>query len=272
MAAAASAQAPGLAPAADFTAVTLAPAALPAPPAPGGETGPVILTTPGGAFVASLLLPGAGQAALGLARWPLYVAMEAGLWWTWADQGGDFAAFRDGYRDLAWDAARVQTAPRQDPAWPYYEAMSQWLRSGAFDAEPTPGVQPEADASTYNGYVWELARGLYLPAGPVDPGGPEYAAALAWYLGRAAGADYLWSWIGREEDLARFRGLIRSADDARRRQTTALGLVLANHLVSAVDALLAARLGASAPDLESELVAEPGGPVLRLRLNVPITL
>lgn len=246
---------------------------VPAVESPGAGTPGVVeaLRTPAGAFTASLVLPGAGQAALGLRRWPLYLAVEAGLWWLWADAAHAFGRYRDGYRDLAWDAARIQEGPRQDGGWSYYEVMSHYHASGAFDADPAAGVQPEPDPSTYNGSVWEIARGIYLPGGAIDPDGPEYADALAWYEARAAGPGFLWTWVGRESDLDRFRRLIGAADDSRRTQTTAVGVILANHLVSAVDGLIAARLRAgSRPALDAALAPGPGGLEWRLRVRVPL--
>ncbi len=238
----------------------------------GGPGGAALLRTPGGAFAASLALPGAGQAALGLRRWPAYLALEAGFWWLWADARGDFRGFRDGYRDLAWEVARIREGPRRDGGWSYYETMSRYVASGAFDIDPAPGLQPEEDPTTWNGTVWEIARGVYLPGGVSDPEAPEYALALDWYRQRAAGPGFLWSWSGRASDLDRFRALIGSADDARRTQTTALGLILANHLVSAVDALIAARIMTPGrPELHGRLLPGPVGPIWRLELRVPLT-
>ncbi|MBW3554933.1 MAG: hypothetical protein KY466_15610 [Gemmatimonadetes bacterium] len=229
------------------------------------------LSSPGGAFAASLLVPGAGQAALGLRRWPLYVVVEAGLWWLWADARGDYLGYRSGYRDLAWEAARIQEEPRRDGGWPYYEAMSHYVESGLFDTDPVAGIQPEEDPTTYNGSVWEVARGIFLPGGSPSPGSPEHAAALAWYEERAAGPGFLWSWAGREGDLDRFRALIGRADDAHRTRTTAFGVILANHLVSAIDGLVAARLrAATGADLNTMVIPGSAGPALRLELRVPL--
>lgn len=230
-----------------------------------------LLAAPLGAFAVSLAVPGAGQAALGLRRWPLYILAEAGFWWLWADARGDFHAFSDGYRDLAWNAARIPDGPRREGGWSYYEAMSHYVSSGTFDADAAAGLQPEEDPTTWNGTVWEIARGIYLPGGVANPGTPGYEDALAWYRSRAAGPGFLWTWAGRETDLGRFRGLIGSADEARRTQTTALGLILANHLVSAIDALLVARLRAPArPELRGTIVPGPMGPAWRIQLRLPL--
>lgn len=240
---------------------------------PVGRAGgpPELLTTPVGAFAASLAIPGSGQAALGVRRWPLYLLAEAGFWWLWADARSDFHRSSDGYRDLAWNVARIPDGPRRDGAWSYYETMSHYVSSGAFDADAAAGLQPEEDPETWNGTVWEIARGIYLPGGVADPTSPGYEDALAWYRGRAAGPGFLWSWAGRGAELTRFRALIGSADDARRTQTTALGLILANHLVSAIDALLVARMRAPVqPELRGAIVPGPTGPAWRIELRFPL--
>lgn len=230
------------------------------------------LSEPAGAFTASLLVPGAGQAALGLRRWPVYLLLEAGFWWGWADARGDVRDLRRSYRDLAWETARLFDGPRQDGGWGYYEAMSQYTASGRYDADPADGLQPEEDQGTYNGSIWSLARSLYLPDGTADPGAPEYGRALGYYSERAAGPEFLWSWEGREDDLSRFRSLIGSADDASRTATGLAGLILANHLVSAIDALVVARLRAgSGPRLESRLVPGPDRPLWHIELHIPLT-
>lgn len=236
---------------------------------------PPALATPAGAFVSSLILPGSGQAALGLRRWVLYGLAEAGLWYVHLEANGDVRRLTRAYKDLAWDVARDRNPePRRDGGWGYYEAMSRYDASGAFDADPAePGTQPEEDPSTYNGSVWELARGLYLPGGVADPASPLYQSAIGYYEQRAAGPQFLWSWAGSEPELDRFRRLIDAADDESRTATTALGLVLANHLVAAIDALVVARLrGDSGATLDSEILRTGAQPELRLSLRVPLDI
>lgn len=239
-------------------------------PAPSLE----LLRSPGGAFAASLVVPGAGQAALGLRRWLAYGALEVAFWAIHLDAAADVRRLSTAYRDLAWEAARSPTDPgeRVEGTWGYYETLSHYVRSGAYDREPaTPGLQPELEAGTYNGDVWELARGLFLPGGTGDPTSPEYDDALAYYRDRAAGPSFLWTWAGRPDDLDRYRDLIGDADGAARLRSTALGLVLANHLVSAVDALVVARLRSGAGvRLESRLVATRGTPRWNVGLRIPV--
>ena len=226
----------------------------PAPPPPQ------VLRTPAGAALASLALPGAGQAALGRRRWAAYALFEVAVWAVRIHSLGEKQDAVDGYRDIAWTAARepLHSLPRQDGSWGYYETMSQYVSSGAYDLDPGPGFQPETDGSTYNGYIWSLAQSIYLPGGQGGPGTPGYDQAVAYYEGHAAGPAFVWSWQGQAGALDRFRSLIGDADDAARTARTALGAVLANHLVSAVDALITARgIAGAGAHLESRITVDP---------------
>ncbi len=230
------------------------------------------LRSPPGAFVTSLVLPGAGQAVLGLRRWIVFGVAEAVLWGVRVDAVRDEARFSRGYRDLAWDVARNPGgAAREDGSWGYYEAMSHYLESGRFDADgAAPDVQPEPDEATYNGQLWALAVSLFAPGGVPDPGSAGYERALEYYEANAIGPAFLWSWSGHESELGRFRGLIDDADGRARRARLAAGLILANHLTSAVDALIAARLHAPGVDIENRIEPDPAGVRWRVGLRVPL--
>jgi len=187
-----------------------------------------------------------------------YLAVEAALWALWADRRSLGADARDAYRDLAWNEARLTTGARTDGSWAYYETLEKWMRSGAYDRDPLrTGVQPEEDTGTYNGFIWQRARDLYFPPGS-DPaeGDPAYDRALAYYAQHAYGEAFLWDWSGKEAALLRYQGLIRKSDDRFRQATTALGAVLANHLLSGVDGWLSARAPA-----EVRLRVAPGSAV-----------
>ncbi|MFS8638203.1 MAG: hypothetical protein FWJ74_08950 [Gemmatimonadota bacterium] len=197
----------------------------------------------------SAIVPGAGQYTLGTSRWILNAALEAtALYWYFERR----AAGRDleaDYRDLAWEVARrgIVGGERRDGDFRYYEALAHYERSGAFDVDHSrDGVQPETDPSTYNGSIWALARAMFFPAGvdslPEDA--PEYRSALEYYVERAFGPEFLWSWADDPSARLRYVRLIEESDGARRSATLALGLVLANHLASAVDAFVTARLRA----------------------------
>lgn len=214
---------------------------------------------PAKAAALSAVLPGAGQYVLDQRRSWGYLAAEAVGLVFYADRRSSAIDFRNGYRDLAWNEARLQAGTRLEGDFEYYERMTKWLTSGAFDAEPgTPGVQPETDPATFNGDAWGLARQIFLPAGTTVPeSDPRYQRALEYYQGRAYGPEFLWDWTGKEPEQQEFGSLIRQSDDRFRQATNILGLVFANHLVSAVDAYLSAR--APRASLQSGFVRTPDG-------------
>ena len=191
----------------------------------------------------SLALPGAGQLREGQDRGWAYLALEAAGWAVWAERRHRAGELRTRYRDLAWEEGRIQRGSRSDGDFPYYERLATWERSGAFDADPSrEGLQPEMDPATYNGSIWRLAQGLFLPPGPVDPTSPGYGQALAYYRERAYGEAFLWDWSGNPASQDELGDLIEASDDRFRQATVVLGAVLANHLASAVDAWLSTSL------------------------------
>ena len=197
----------------------------------------------------SVVVPGAGQYSLGTSRWVLYGALEAMALFWYLDRRAAGRELEADYRDLAWEVARsgLVGGHRRDGDFRYYEALARYERSGAFDVDNTrDGVQPETDPSTYNGSIWALARAMFFPAGvdslPEDA--QEYRRALDYYLERAFGPEFLWSWTADPSGRLQYMRLIQESDEARRSATVALGLVLANHLASAVDAFVTTRLRA----------------------------
>lgn len=197
----------------------------------------------GRAALLSAVLPGAGQYALGQRRSWVYLALETVGWAFWADRRSAGKDLRTRYRDFAWTEARLWTGARIDGDFEYYERMSKWRSSGLFDADPaTEGVQPEADPATFNGATWVLATGIFLPGdGSTPETDPRYQSALEYYRDRAYGPELLWDWTGKEAEQEEFGSLIRRSDDRFRQATNLLGLVLANHAVSMVDAYVSAR-------------------------------
>lgn len=188
----------------------------------------------------SLALPGLGQLRLSQRRGWVYLALEAAGWGVWANRRMAVADLRGEYRDLAWSAARIQAGAREDGDFAYYERLLKWTRSGAFDADPgLPGIQPESDATSFNGSAWALARDIFVPPG-TNPAteDPAYQQALAFYVGRAYGPDFLWDWSASPDEKQRFGALITQSDDRSRQATTALGAIIANHLISAADAYI----------------------------------
>jgi hypothetical protein len=188
----------------------------------------------------SLVLPGAAQLREDRSRGWVFVALEAVAWVAWAERRHRAGELRNRYRDLAWDEARDPAGPRVDGDFSYYETMSLWDRSGTFDASPAPGVQPEKDPGTYNGSIWHLAQGLFLPPGGAAPGSPSYERAVAYYRDRAYGETFLWDWTGNPDAQGEMTRLIERSDDRFRQATLVLGAVLVNHVSAAVDAWVSA--------------------------------
>lgn len=203
------------------------------------------------AFLASAALPGAGQYLLGNDRWIAYGAVEVWAALSWYHQRRTARSLAERYRDVAWQVARrISTGERRDTVFEYYEAMAHYRTSGAFDLEPnSPGVQPEVERGTYNGDLWALALGLY--GATAAPGTPGYERALDYYLDRAIPPGYAWAWGGGLEQQV-FVDLIAESDAAFRAASRYIGVILANHIASAVDALVTARLRQLGADVRIE--------------------
>ena len=214
--------------------------------------------------LASALLPGGGQALLGQDRFLAYLAVEGFAWLRYATDIAEGKRQRRAYRALAARVARagfVESPPIGD--FEYYERMKHWVESGVFDRLPGGAVEPEMDTTTYNGAMWLLARRTYWadPDAPPAPGSSSYVRALAFYLDRAVGPEYRWSWSGAALEQDVFGRTIDRSNDAYRRAIEDLGLVIANHVLSTVDAYVTVRLRAR---------REPGGS-LRIGATVPWT-
>ena len=237
--------------------------ALPPPPPP--TRGPPMWLRP----AASLVLPGAGQLLAHQDRGAVYLAVEL---YSVAriiqlTHEGEQQASR--FRDLAFEVARRGfAAARRDTVFEYYETMERFAESGQFDRGTGTAFIPEADTATYNGSVWLLARRTFWsdPAVPPDPMSPEYLHAVQFYQQHAVGPGFVWSWRSKPLEQDVFRETIRRSDDAFRTAQNVVGLLLANHVVSAVDALISSRLSAAAgrrTALHTML-----GPVTAVRLSV----
>jgi hypothetical protein len=233
------------------------------PSLPGGGT----------AFLASAIVPGGGQYLLGQDRWVAYGAVEVWSWVSWLQQRNSGRTLAERYRDLAWQVARrISTGERRDTVFEYYEALAYYAASGAFDLEPgSPGVQPEVERGTFNGELWALARALHGGESAV-PGTPGHARALEYYMARAIPPGYAWVWGASNLEQQVFVDLIAESDAAFRSASRYLGLILANHLASAVDALVTARLrqlGSDALRIQSAPVRGPGG--VRWEYSIRVT-
>ncbi len=199
--------------------------------------------------LASLLVPGTGQLLAHQDRGAVYLAAEVYLVSRFLQLDREAMAEARRFQNLAFDVARRTYGPvRRDTIFEYYEQMERFAESGAYDADPGAAFVPETDPNTYNGSMWLLARRTYWedPNVPPDPTSPQYWKALQFYQARAVGPDFLWSWRNHSLEHEVFRDYIKRSDNAFRRAQNQIGLLLANHVLSAVDALISARLSAAA--------------------------
>jgi hypothetical protein len=195
--------------------------------------------------LASAVVPGTGQAWLGQDRFVAYLAVEAYAWARYAADARDGRQARTAYRNLASEVARRPfSAVRPVGDFDYYERMEKFAESGAFDAIPGGDLDPEPDSSTANGAIWLLARQTYWtnPSAPPSRDSDEYKFAETFYRERAIGPEYRWSWNNARLEYAEYRRTIRRSNNAYRSSLEDLGLVIANHALSTVDAFITVRL------------------------------
>lgn len=227
------------------------------------EPTPASMPSPMRAALFSALLPGMGQRYLDQGRWIVYLGIEVWSWVQFFDERAQGNKLQTEYRDLAWSVARrVSSGPRVDGDFDYYESLTKFGESGAWDADPArPGIQPEPDPETYNGSIWELARDIFIPPnadGGLDEDSPAYRNALAYYEERGVTPRFAWSWRENELQQAVYGDIIQQSDETLRNSTTMAGVIIANHVVSAVDALISARLRLPNPEtLSIEVVPFP---------------
>ena len=231
---------------------------------------------PGIAFVASAILPGAGQYYAGAERWPPFLAVEAWAWIKYFQRRSQGRELEGRYRDLAWSVARrISTEERRDSVFTYYEAIAEHGESGLFDADPlTATIEPEGNRATFNGQQWERAKELFFrgATNPV-PGSAEYDRALAYYRANAIPPRYTWSWRNSELEFREYRETIARSDEAFRGATRMLGVIFANHVVSAVDALVLSRVQALSEHrirLGSALEPAGSGYIWMTTVQIPI--
>lgn len=212
---------------------------------------------------ASLLVPGTGQLLAGDDRAALYFVLEAALVTRFLSLHSEGRRERNRFRELAFTVARAPFQPStRDTVFEYFEQMQAFIESGSFDTDPGPDLVPPLDERTFNGSIWALARQTFFTNPDSMPAvdSEEYRRAIEFYRARAVGPNFLWSWrdAGLERDL--FAQAIRQSDEAFRRATRQLGLLLANHLLSAVDAFVSHRLSRTGREIQvSSAVGIPGG-------------
>ena len=207
---------------------------------------PIGAPDPWWAPAASAALPGAGQAQLGQDRFVGYLAIEGFLWLRYLTDRREGIRQRNAYRDVALEVSRAPyggSKPTGD--FEYYERMEHWIASGVFDADPSsPGLDPETDTTTFNGAMWMLARRTYWtrPDTPPPIGSPAYLAALNFYEQAAVRQAFEWSWRGARLEQDIYRRHIKESNDAFRHAISDVGIVIANHVLSTVDAYISLRL------------------------------
>ncbi|MEO6446525.1 MAG: hypothetical protein ABIZ91_12500 [Gemmatimonadaceae bacterium] len=199
----------------------------------------------GWAVLASAVVPGAGQLALGQKRGFAYLALEVYAWAGYGSQASNARNTRRGYRSLARSVARAALSPN-GPAgdFDYYERMEHYLSSGAFDRGSGALLEPESDESTFNGAMWLLARRTFWANPALSPprGSVEWQQAEAFYLRRAIRPEFRWSWQDAPQAHDQFRQLIRRSNESERRAMSHLGVALGNHVLSTIDAYVSIRL------------------------------
>ena len=213
--------------------------------AASGIAQPTRNDAPWWAPLASAALPGAGQASLGQDRALAYLAVEAYGWLRYASDVREARRQRAGYRDLAARVARANLSDARPLGdFEYYERMEHYVESGVFDASAEDGVQPETDPESYNGFIWLRARTTFWedPTTPPPVGSDAYAAAIDYYTGRAITPEFRWSWRNAQLEQDVFRRTISRSNEAFRRSIQDLGVIIANHALSTVDAYVTVRL------------------------------
>jgi len=221
--------------------------------------------------VMSLLVPGLGQHTQGRNRKWMFAAAEVVAWSFFAERRRSGSELRDQYLDFAWARGRLQEGARVDGDFEYYETMTKWARSGAFDADPlASGLQPEADVNAYNGLIWQRAQSLFLGGNPGQEGEGAYEQARAYYRTKAYGEEFLWDWSTDSAGQQAMGGLIKDSDDRFRQATTAVGVVIANHLVAAVDAFLRGRGASGSASLEVLPIPTPSASGWSTRIRIPV--
>jgi hypothetical protein len=226
--------------------------------------------------LASLAVPGTGQLLAGQERGLVYLAAETYLVARFLTLRGEGRREADRFRDLAFRVARARFAgSRRDTIFEYYEQMERFRSSGSYDDDPSPLFLPEQDPTTYNGSVWVLARQTFWANPDSEPpvNSEPYLNAVSFYRARAVGPDFLWSWQNADLERQLFGQTIRRSDEAFRRAGSQLGLLLANHVVSAIDAFVSRRLSRTlntTARLETVLHADGGAPggVVLLSISV----
>jgi len=195
--------------------------------------------------VASAVVPGAGQARLGQDRFVGYMAVEGFFWVRYLTDRRAGIDARNAYRDMALRVSRAGF-PGSKPQgnFEYYERMEHWIASGVYDGDPSTGFAPENDTTTFNGKMWSIARTTFWsdPKTPPPIGSAPYEAALRFYRQNAVTPEFQWSWRSAPLHQDVYRRSVRASNDGFRHAAQDIGAVIANHVLSTVDAYISLRL------------------------------
>ncbi|MGI9078823.1 MAG: hypothetical protein ACR2G6_16075 [Gemmatimonadaceae bacterium] len=194
--------------------------------------------------LASSVIPGVGQAIQGKQRALPYVAAEAFLLVQYLDSRRTGRIQRREYRDLAQIARSFFTDNFQVGDFEYYERMQHFIESGAFDVIPGGDLEPEPNETTFNGTTWRLARLTYWEDPEIAPprDSEEFRRSINFYSDRAIREEFRWSWRNAQLEQDVFSRTIQRSNSAFRLSSQYLGVLIANHALSAVDAFITLRL------------------------------
>lgn len=199
--------------------------------------------------IASAIVPGLGQVRLHNDRFVAYMATEAYLLLQYLKSNRERKADEENYRGIARTIARrtfvlTPGATPPDTLWKYYEGLRNYLESGFYTLAGNGVTSPETDTTTFNGHQWLIARQQY-GIGLNDPGAsssPSYPGALEYYELRAVKQEYRWSWRNAQLEWDVYKRTTELANDAKRQSTNDLIALIANHILSSIDAFASVRL------------------------------
>jgi hypothetical protein len=227
-------------------------------------------TAPWWAPIASAIIPGSGQALQKQRRAIAYLAVDGFLLAQYADAARNGRTRRREYWRLARIARSFYTNRFPTGDFEYYERMEQFVESGAFDLNPGGDLEPETDTLTFNGITWRLARETFWenPEAEPPPESEAFRSALDFYARRAVQPEFRWSWRNAQLEQDLFRRTIERSNGAFRLSSEFLGMIIANHALSAVDAFIVVRLRRGVgPDARYRLSARvPWEPFERRRV------
>ena len=195
--------------------------------------------------LASTVLPGAGQALLGQDRFLAYLAVEGYVIFDYLKVSAEQRDERTRSRVLAHDVARaVFGGPRPEGAWQYYESMEHYVESGVFDRLPGGEFTPEADVTTFNGFLWLDVRQRYWNNPNVEPphSSKPYIDAVTEYKSRAIADAFRWSWRNAQLEQDIYRRTILRENQAAHVAASLVNALVVNRLLSTVDAFVTVRV------------------------------